>query len=227
FYRRSDVYKNLGFEEFRHQENMKYTEKLSETHRYISDQSAYREIFDVIENSTNPDFIHLVTMQNHTSYQEKYDEVDFEVEGSGNSEEANAYFQDLENSDRALKSFIKQIDNFKEPILLIFWGDHLPGFYGGDVLKNNEEKTLYETPFFVYSNETDLDSEINLISPAYLSNYITDILDIKITFYEALLKELQGQLPVVDKSMYLEKDSTTLLYSRDELNAEATQILKD
>src|SRR5699024_11415622 len=99
--------------------------------------------------SKNPDFIHLVTMQNHTSYKEKYEEVDFEVEGSGNSEEANAYFQDLENSDKALKTFIKQIDDFNEPILLIFWGDHLTGFYAGVVLEANEEKKLYDTTFFI------------------------------------------------------------------------------
>src|SRR5699024_2454950 len=117
FYRRNDVYRNLGFDEFLHQDNMKYTDKVSETHRYISDQSAYQEMFDVMENSESSNFIHLVTMQNHTSYQEKYDEVDFDVEGSGNSEEANAYFQDIENSDKALKSLIQQIDEFDEPIL--------------------------------------------------------------------------------------------------------------
>ncbi|HLS71884.1 MAG TPA: sulfatase-like hydrolase/transferase [Chitinophagaceae bacterium] len=227
FYRRNDVYSNLGFDEFRHQDNMKNKDKVSETHRYISDQSAYKEIFEVMETSKNPDFIHLVTMQNHTSYKEKYEEVDFEVEGSGNSEEANAYFQDLENSDKALKTFIKQIDDFNEPILLIFWGDHLPGFYAGDVLEANEEKTLYETPFFIYSNQMSLNNEGGLISPAYLSNYITDILDIKITPYEALLKKLQEQLPVIDKRMYIEKDNNTLLYSRADLSTEALQVLEE
>src|SRR5699024_7233909 len=148
----------------------KNKDKVSETHRYISDQSAYKEIFEVMETSKNPDFIHLVTMQNHTSYKEKYEEVDFEVEGSGNSEEANAYFQNLENSDKALKT---------------------------------------------------------LISPAYLNNNITDILEIKITPYETLLKKLQEQLPVIDKRMYIEKDNNTLLYSRADLSTEALQVLEE
>src|SRR5699024_656109 len=56
FYRRNDVYSNLGFDEFRHQDNMKNKDKVSETHRYISDQSAYKEIFEVMETSKNPDF---------------------------------------------------------------------------------------------------------------------------------------------------------------------------
>lgn len=227
FYRRNDVYDNLKFDEFRHQDNMKNTEKISETHRYISDFSAYQEIFDVMEDSEEPDFIHLVTMQNHTSYEEKYDYVDFEVEGSGNAGEANAYFKDLENSDVSLRLFINQINDFDEPILLVFWGDHLPGFYTGEVLEINEERTLYEAPFFVYSNQVPLDDEDELISPAFLRNYITEVLELELTPYEALLTELQSHLPLVDKRLYIEEQNSNSVHSRDELSPESLEILED
>lgn len=227
FYRRNDVYSNLNFDEFLHQDNMKYTEKVSETHRYISDFSAYQEIFDVMRKSEEPDFIHLVTMQNHTSYADKYDYIDFEVEGSGNASEANAYFKDLDNSDISLRLFINQINDFEEPILLVFWGDHLPGFYTGEVLEVNEGQKLYETPFFVYSNGISLNEEVDLVNPSFLSNYVTEILDIKVTPYEALLKELQRYLPVVDKRLYIEEGNSTPLYSREELSTETLEVLED
>lgn len=227
FYRREDVYSNLNFDEFRHQDNMNNTEKISDTHRYISDFSAYKEIFDVMENSQEPDFIHLVTMQNHTSYAEKYDYVDFEVEGSGNPSEANAYFKDLENSDVSLRLFINQINDFDEPVLLVFWGDHLPGFYEGEVLEANEGRTLYEAPFFVYSNKIALDSEVELISPSFLRNYITEVLELKVSPYEALLTELQSHLPVVDKRLYIEEESSKSVHSRNDLSANALEVLKD
>ena len=227
FYRRNDAYNNLGFDEFRHQDNMKYTEKISSIHRYISDFAAYQEIFDVMEASSEPDFIHVVTMQNHTTYAEKYDYVDFEVEGSGNRSEANAYFKDLENSDVSLRLLINKIDSYKEPILLVFWGDHLPTFYNGDVLDRNESQTLYETPFFIYSNEIELEGKVDLVSPAFLGNYMTEILKQKINPYEAMLLELRKQLPVLDARLYIEEDAFENLYSRDELSIDTLKILEE
>lgn len=227
FYRRNDVYNNLNFDEFRHQDNMKYTEKISETHRYISDFSTYQEIFDVMESSEEPDFIHTVTMQNHTTYQEKYDYVDFEVKGSGNAAEANAYFKDLDNSDLSLRLFINQINDFDEPVLLVFWGDHLPGFYTGEVLEINDTQTLYEAPFLVYSNQHNLTGEDGLISPAFLRNYITKILDIEVNPYEALLGELENHLPLIDKRLYIEEQNMTLVHSREELSTKSLETLED
>src|SRR5690625_89121 len=121
FYRRTDVYENLKFDEFLHQDNVVYREQISEKHRYISDFAAYQEVFDVLEKSKEKDFVHLVTIQNHMPYANKYDNVDFEVSGSGNKEEANAYFKDLENSDISLRLLINKIDDYPEPVLLVFW----------------------------------------------------------------------------------------------------------
>lgn len=76
FYRRNDVYSDFNFDEFRHQENMNYREQVSEKHRYISDFAAYQEVFDVLEETEERDFIHLVTIQNHMPYANKYDNVE-------------------------------------------------------------------------------------------------------------------------------------------------------
>lgn len=227
FYRRTDVYENLKFDEFLHQDNVVYREQISEKHRYISDFAAYQEVFDVLEKSKEKDFIHLVTIQNHMPYANKYDNVDFEVTGSGNKEEANAYFKDLENSDISLRLLINKIDDYPEPILLVFWGDHLPGFYEGEVLNNNNNQIMRETPFIVYSNEHNFEEEAGLISPIYLSNYINKKLDFKVNPYEALLLELEEKLPVIDDGLYSDINRQTFYNSREELNENTLDVLED
>lgn len=227
FYRRTDVYENLKFDEFLHQDNVVYREQISEKHRYISDFAAYQEVFDVLEKSKEKDFVHLVTIQNHMPYANKYDNVDFEVSGSGNKEEANAYFKDLENSDISLRLLINKIDDYPEPILLVFWGDHLPGFYEGEVLNNNSNQIMRETPFIVYSNEHNFEEETGLISPIYLSNYINKKLNFKVNPYEALLLELEEKLPVIDDGLYSDINRQTFYNSRGELNGDTLDILED
>jgi len=227
FYKRNDVYENLNFDEFRHQENVEYREQISEKHRYISDFAAYQEMFHVLEASEEPDFVHLVTIQNHMPYANKYDHVDFEVTGSGDDAEASAYFKDLENSDISLQLLINKIDDYPEPVLMVFWGDHLPGFYQGDVLENNDNQTMREAPFLIYSNEVELEEEVGLISPIYLENYVSEILDTKVNPYEALLLKLEEQLPVFAEGLYHDNQSENIVNSRDELDPETLEILED
>lgn len=147
--------------------------------------------------------------------------------GSGNDEEANAFFKDLENSDISLRLLINKIDEYPEPILMAFWGDHLPGFYEGEVLKNNDYQTMREAPFLIYSNEVDVEEEVGLISPIYLNNYIYEILELKITAYEALLYELEEKLPVFDGELYYDNSDQTVKTTRDDLSAETLEVLED
>lgn len=226
FYRRNDVYKDFNFDEFLHQDNMNHREQISEKHRYISDFSAYQEVFDVLEETEERDFIHLVTIQNHMPFANKYDYINYEVEGSGNDEEAAAYFKDLENSDVALRLFINKIDEYPEPILLVFWGDHLPGFYEGKILEDNNYQTMRETPFFFYSNEVNLAEEVGLISPIFMNNYLFKSLNMKVTPFEALLYELEGKLPVFDGELYYDNLDQLVKESREELSLEALEVLE-
>jgi len=228
FYKRRDVYSDLQFDEFIHIDNMKYTETPSDSHPYISDFSAYQELLDVLnDNTEEPDFIHLVTMQNHGGYEGRYENVDYEVTGTGNQEEANQYFRDLENSDYSLNYLIEQLDEYPEPVLLMFWGDHLPGLYQGEALENNPDQAMYETPLFFYSNEVELEGDLGLRSLIYLNNYVLEILDLKISPFNALLYSLEDRLPVLDRRVYSEDQNSNDYNSREELSEEALEVLED
>lgn len=50
---------------------MNYTDKL-ENNPYISDQAAYQEVTTLLKEKEQPQFIHLVTMQTHMPYENKY-----------------------------------------------------------------------------------------------------------------------------------------------------------
>lgn len=227
FYKRKEVYEKLNFSQALYQDNLSHNGSVSESHPYISDLSAYQELFDVMSGTAEKDFIHLVTMQNHGSYADKYEQVDYDVKGTGNPEEANAYFQDLEHSDEALSYLIEEINNYSEPVLLVFWGDHLPGFYQGEALENNPELKFYEAPFFIYSNDQTLEEEVRETSLIYFTNYVTQLLDFQISPYDALLLELEERLPVLDARIYHERMEKETVSSRKELTPRASEVLED
>ena len=68
FFKLNEVYQKMRLNgrlnTFLHEENMKYTE-------IISDELTYKEAIDVLNQSEKTHFIHIVSMQNHTSYAEK------------------------------------------------------------------------------------------------------------------------------------------------------------
>lgn len=54
-YKRKDVYQTFGFDQFLDESTMKHTDKI-ENNPYISDEAAYREIFDQLEKRINRNF---------------------------------------------------------------------------------------------------------------------------------------------------------------------------
>src|SRR5699024_7711069 len=153
-YKRQEVYPKLGFDDFLYDKTMVNAERITSS-SYISDDSAYKEVLRVMKETDEKDFIHLVTMQNHMPYGEKYASSPFRVTGSGNKREAEGYFNDLAHSDEAMKSLVEQLDEFDEEVVVVFWGDHLPGFYDERVQKRNADQAMYQTPLLIFSNRNE------------------------------------------------------------------------
>lgn len=227
-YKRSDVYEKFGFNSFLSEDSMKYTDK-KETNRYISDESAYKEVLTKINQTEQKDFIHLVTMQNHATYSGKYSEPNFSVEGINEKEEAENYYQDLSYSDQALEAFLNQVEQLEEKTLVVFWGDHLPSFYGNEIYNQNGSLVMHQTPMLIYSNFKNTKINIGTTSPIYFMNYILEETASFVTPYYALLEELEEVLPAFEKGNYIEnregKDTVTV--NRDNLSNKTWEILKD
>ncbi|WP_373472227.1 LTA synthase family protein [Carnobacterium alterfunditum] len=225
-YKRKEVYTNMGFDTFLSDSTMRYTAKIDQNN-YISDQSAYKEVLDQLENSEENDFVHLVTMQNHMDYTGKYPNTEFKAEGSANDMEAINYYQDINNSDKSLKEFLAKIEKFSENSIVVFWGDHLPGFYGNEIMSKNGTVKMHETPLLIYANFKTRANYIDTISPIYFMNYILEKTDSSVTPYYALLYELEDKLPAFEKGVYLENGSEEMLSKREDLSPETLELLED
>jgi phosphoglycerol transferase MdoB-like AlkP superfamily enzyme len=199
-YKRKDVYQTFGFDQFLDESTMKHTDKI-ENNPYISDEAAYQEIFDQLEKKNKPQFLHLVTMQTHMPYENKYDKLPYFVQGD-NSLAVRSYLQDIAYSSEALKAFLERLDELPERTLVVFWGDHLPGIYSDAVQEENQGHLLHETEFLMYDNRHQLNNQQVTTSPFYFSADLFQQGRIQMTGFQTLLVSLQKELPAFEKGMY-------------------------
>lgn len=199
-YKRKDVYQTFGFDQFLDESTMKHTDKI-ENNPYISDEAAYQEIFDQLEKKNKPQFLHLVTMQTHMPYENKYDELPYVVQGD-NSLAVRSYLQDIAYSSEALKAFLERLDELPERTLVVFWGDHLPGIYSDAVQEENQGHLLHETEFLMYDNRHQLNNQQVTTSPFYFAADLFQQGRIQMTGFQNLLVSLQKELPAFEKGMY-------------------------
>ncbi len=199
-YKRKDVYQTFGFDQFLDESTMKHTDKI-ENNPYISDEAAYQEIFDQLEKRNKPQFLHLVTMQTHMPYENKYDELPYVVQGD-NSLAVRSYLQDIAYSSEALKAFLERLDKLPERTLVVFWGDHLPGIYSDAVQEENQGHLLHETEFLMYDNRHQLNNQQVTTSPFYFAADLFQQGRIQMTGFQTLLVSLQKELPAFEKGMY-------------------------
>lgn len=211
FYSREVVYKKFGFQRFMYlgsKDKIKHKMKIG-TNPYLSDETAYQNTLDVINNYKNGQFINLVTMQNHLPYSDYYDNSgDYQVSGDMDDSEKNTisnYSAGLSYTDKAVQKFIEQIDKINKPITLVFYGDHLPGIYS-NIDGNSLEAR--ETDYFIYSNKYARQhgakklKHVNYISPIDFIALTAEQTNSKVSPYYALLTEIQKELPTIKVYAY-------------------------
>lgn len=115
---------------------------------------------------------YVTTIQNHMSYTaDKYGpDYDFPpVEASGLTEEASSmlavYTEGARDADAMLGRLVDYFSGREEPVVLAFWGDHLPYLGDGqtgyrqlglDVFpgpEGQENLAAYETPYVIWAND--------------------------------------------------------------------------
>lgn len=202
-YKRHDVYDILGFDQFINEENMTFTSTL-ENNPYISDASAYKEVLQVLK-AKQPQFIHLVTMQTHMPYENKYSETAYQATGNGNNEALNNYMQDIAYSSEAFYAFIQEIQKLSRRTLVVFWGDHLPSIYSENVKAANQEVDLHQTEFLMYdtANQLSLKQQHNAqTSPFYFAPTLFQQSNLPQSGFYALLNQVQTSLPAFEKNFF-------------------------
>ncbi|WP_034551248.1 LTA synthase family protein [Carnobacterium funditum] len=225
-YKRKQVYQELGFDTFLDEKTMTYADTLEES-PYISDHSAYQEVLLKLEETDETDFVHLVTMQNHMPYTDFYPETTFTAEGTADDLEAANYFQGLSYSDKALNQFLEELTTQEEKSIVVFWGDHLPSFYGEEVVTVNGKVAMHQTPLLIFSSEKEKQESLGTISPIYFMNHVLELANSPVSPYYAFLMTLEANLPAFEKGMYIETGEQESKLEREELSSETQQLLEE
>ena len=205
---RNKVYPLLGFDEMYFIRDYKNPEKIR---KYVSDRACYDKIIEMYESKPDntPFFIFNVTMQNHSSYTEEFDNFrpDIEVADS-NSTALNNYLSLMKISDESIQYLTDYFSEAGEDTMIIFFGDHQPtnsvvsnvwklNGKNGNALSGTDEANRYKVPYFIWCN-FEIDTNTNAdTSSNFLATDILEAAGIPMTAYEGYLDSLSENYPVI------------------------------
>ena len=144
-YSRAEVMPALGFEHVIFSDD--FEAPIGFDGLYVSDETLVNEIIDRFESREDgaPVFMQITTMENHQPYTaEKYgypSGLDYTCESLSDSEREvlDALLIGLRHADAALGRLADYFEGCGEPVMLVFYGDHLPSMTLSDA------STLYST----------------------------------------------------------------------------------
>ena len=251
FYNRENVYRWFGAEETRFVGDMESPEYKG---RWVTDGYAAGLIEEAFEAAEAPLFHFTTTIQNHMSYTaDKYGpDYEFPPTGvPGLSEEVEAllsvYVEGVRDADAMLGRLWKYFDGRSEPVVLVYFGDHLP-YLGNDMLgykelgldaaapegEQRDPFSPYKTPYVIWANEAaaealDWDRAVEAldlpesISACFLG---TAVLELTGRGNESpwffFLSELRRELPVVQSGLCQLFDGSVT----DELTVEQRELVQ-
>ncbi|WP_310962374.1 LTA synthase family protein [Nocardioides terrisoli] len=228
-YKRVEVFKRFGFSQFIDKDTIK-EKRRAEHGRYIDDQSAFDQILDEIDDHTKPVYLHVITMQNHTPYQNQYSDPIIPVSGVPKSLDKyyGQYLRGINITDAAFKRFTDQLSaQTDKPTVVIMYGDHLPPqVYPGNFIRREGLRTAHETPFLIWSNVKRFKhTTLPTTSPTHFYPMLFNAMNAPIPAYYALLDAVQKQVPAMDAGMKI--NATDQLTSAKDLDPAAKAVLKD
>ena len=208
FYDRITDYPKMGIHTFYNIDDKKHPikhQKLIENNNYLSDQTAYANVIDQLNRQTQPQFINLVTMQNHTPWDNKYVNTDQwgATAGDGTDESTlGNYLTGINYTDKAVHQFVNQINNLNRPIVWVFYGDHLPGLYNNPMKEDG--LALHKTDYFIYLNKAakaklgnqPLNQNYPNVDPNEFTAEMLEMISAKVNPFQALQTKALHQLPV-------------------------------
>jgi hypothetical protein len=197
-YRRPDVYRIFGFDEFVHEGGMEREDHIGHD-AFISDEAAFDELLHQLESDREPVFVKLVTMQNHMPYADRYDDpVDVTTSDGEPLTDLGHYVRGLSHTDAALEQLIGELRDSPERTVVAFYGDHLPAGYPASVHAANGRLGMHRTPFFVWANFPGPVAPQPTTSPIQLMPLALERADAPVAPYYALLDELRRHVPAFD-----------------------------
>lgn len=234
FYNRQNVYEHLGFNESIFKDSFLGADEIMKG-GYVSEKATIDKIINTFENSidksNNPLFLFCVTIQNHLSYVNKYKGIskNFNTNipiSEGETNWLSNYFEGLKDADIELKRLTDYLNKSNEPVIIMYFGDHLPSFNGGLELYKKleypmnpdttieERLNMYKVPYLIWQNEESKkiinikerteELELNkekVINANYLGGMFLEIINLNnIPAFFRFSNELLKELPVMTRN---------------------------
>lgn len=153
FYSRNTVFENLGFDTFTSVEYMNDVEYTPIG--WAKDNCLVEQIFNSLNSTKEKDFIYTISVQGHGSYPSTSTYENPEIIVSGVEDEARKYAieyyaNEIHEMDNFISDLTEKLSEFDEKVVLVMYGDHLPGLgFSEDDLYNG---SLYKTEYIIWDN---------------------------------------------------------------------------
>ena len=243
FYNRENVYDWLGAEETVFADEM---ENLAYKGRWVTDDYMAGFIEEKFEEAVAQGELlcnYTTTIQNHMSYTaDKYGEgyvyppVETDAQLTDDVRTMlEVYIEGARDADAMLGRLVDYFSQTDEPVVLAFWGDHLPYLgdnqlayaqLGSEVALSDDDRESalcsYETPYVIWANDAaaqvlDWESaverldlpETNRLSASFLGAALLELTGRgEESPWFSFLNQLRRELPVVQKKTYMTMDGT-------------------
>lgn len=205
---REDVYPLLGFERF---DSLRTFINPGYVRTYVSDESDFNKVISLYESKPDgqPAFIFNVTMQNHGSYTEAYENFTPDVTtNTGTSFALQQYLSLIKLSDQELEKLIAYFAEQDEKTIVVFFGDHQPAdvvarpvwaVNGVDDqnLTAEQEQLRYQVPYVIWANY-EIDSATGQDTSAnYLAAEVLEAGGVPLSDYQTYLMDLKEDFPII------------------------------
>lgn len=153
FYSRNEVYSRLGFEHYVSLEYMPYVTYTDVG--WAEDIVLAEEIIKAMDATEERDFVMAITVESHGKYDEEYTYHEGDPEILALPEQINrpkfaSYLHLIHETDAFIGKLIKELELYDEPVVAVFYGDHLPAFdLTNDVLTT---ENLYASRYILWNN---------------------------------------------------------------------------
>ncbi len=172
-YQRAEHFSALGFDRTLFSDS--FPSDVQHKGGYISDHALTQQIISLYEqrDPSRPLFLYALSMENHQPYtagkfsvEEKSSiTLDSDLLSQEGKDSLHALLTGIQDADAALMELVEYFQQQEEPVVLLFWGDHLPSLYLSD------GSTIYSSLGYASSPDTkawSADMTLKMLSTDYL-----------------------------------------------------------
>lgn len=221
-YSRNRAYPALGFDNTLFIEDMHVDQY---GNRYITDEANYQDLIECYESAEGPQFMYLLTFQNHGGYEQNdasYDLVHTTQDFGSYTEQVNEFLTSVSMSNDAFVSLVEYFENVDRPVIIAMVGDHAPSFiYNIDSYEDMSETERLiaqsEVPYIIWANfEIDLEVENEVISMVDIIPLTLKAVGLPMTSYYQYIYDMQNVIPVrTSYGTYIDAENNIGVYGQD------------